>query len=299
MKQLLYFATTLCFISFFAAEAADYGVAVTAAPVLNTPDFTAVFGGVSGIDLKMDRCGQVRELEYVALPGTVFTILKKLQSAPNTVYQVETDGYTAPPNTHLYVDSRFIRLERSVAPQRQASLPPRETIVTALRATVGNRYVWGGNVPVGVPELSSWFFKGIREEEKNRFILAGLDCSGLLYHATNGLTPRNTAQLRMYGQGIAIAGKSSGEIALLLQPLDLIVWNGHVVVVLDQQTAIESRLECGKPRNGGVKMTSLSQRIGEIMRTRHPVNAWPDGKNRNDLFVVRRWHSESQAVSDK
>ena len=296
MKQLLLFALTLCLISFFTAEAADYGVAVTAAPVLNTPDFVAVFGGARGIDLKMDRCGQVRELEYIALPGTVFTILKKLQSVPNTIYQVETDGYTTPPNTRLYVDSRFLRLERSAVPQRQVSLPPRETIVTALRAAVGNRYVWGGNVPGGVPEISSWFFKGIRDEENNRFILAGLDCSGLLYHATNGLTPRNTAQLLTYGQAVAIGGKMSGEVPLLLQPLDLIVWNGHVVIVLDQQSAIESRLDCSKPGSGGVVITPLSQRIAEIMRTRHPVNAWPIGKKRNDIFVVRRWYDESKAT---
>jgi hypothetical protein len=100
----------------------------------------------------------------------------------------------------------------------------------------------------------------------------------------------------MYGQGVAIAGKSSREISLQLQPLDLIVWNGHVVIVLDQQTAIESRLECGKAGNGGVVTTPLVQRIAEIMRTRHPVNEWPTGKKPNDFFVVRRWYAESKVV---
>ncbi|MFZ4857394.1 MAG: peptidoglycan endopeptidase [Desulfuromonadaceae bacterium] len=296
MKQLLVLVIALCLTPLLAANAAEYGVAVTATPVLNTPDFKAVFGGARGAELKTDRCGQVRELEYIALPGTVFTILKKLQSAPNTIYQVATDGYTAPPNTRLYIDSRFLRMEPTAVPQRQASLPSHEAIASTLKAAVGNRYVWGGNVPGGVPELPAWFYKGIREEEINRFILAGLDCSGLLYHATNGLTPRNTAQLLMYGQGVTIAGKSSGEIPLLLQPLDLIVWNGHVVIVLDQQSAIESRLECSKPGNGGVVITPLSQRIAEIMRTRHPVNAWPTGKKLNDIFVVRRWYDESKTI---
>ena len=60
------------------AEAAEYGIALASTPVLNSPDFKAVFGGVGGQNLKSDRCGQVRELEYIALPGSVFTIVKKL-----------------------------------------------------------------------------------------------------------------------------------------------------------------------------------------------------------------------------
>jgi cell wall-associated NlpC family hydrolase len=139
----------------------------------------------------------------------------------------------------------------------------------------------------------------MRKEEQDRFLLAGLDCSGLLYQATGGWTPRNTAQLLLFGEAVDIAGKSSREIATVLQPLDLIVWNGHVIIVLDQQTAIESRLECGKPGNGGVKMTPLSQRLAEIARTRRPVNSWPKGSKQNDLFVVRRWYVGEQAVSEK
>jgi hypothetical protein len=300
MKHLLIFIVVLCVTRLLSAEAAEFGVAVTSTPVLHTPDFKAVFGGTSGVAVKTDRCGQVRELEYIALPGTVFTILKKLPSGSATIYQVETDEYSSPANARLYVDSRFLIAGRTAMPQRTSAVPSRESILSALRATAGSRYVWGGNVPGGVPAFSAWFNGTVREEDRGRYILAGLDCSGLLYHATGGRTPRNTAQLLMHGQGLAIAGKSSAEIAALLQPLDLIVWNGHVVIVLDQQTAIESRLECDKPGNGGVVTTELSQRIAEIMRTRHPVNAWPNGKKHNDIFVVRRWYTEPQtAIRDK
>lgn len=271
--------------------AADFGVVCTSAPVLNTPDFKAVFGGASGLNLKTDRCGQVRELEYIALPGSVFTILKKLRSGTADIYQVETDEYTAPPNVRLYVDSRFLKPEGTAPLPRRPLLPTREEIVSVLRASVGSGYVWGGNVLNGVPELSAWFYKSVREDDKKRQTLAGLDCSGLLYHATGGWTPRNTSELISYGQVVAISGKQSAEIVMLLQPLDLIVWNGHVIIILDRQTAIESRLECGKPGNGGVVMTPLSQRIAEIMRTRHPANAWPGGNKRQDIFVVRRWYT--------
>ena len=136
------------------SEAVEYGVARTSAPVLNTPDFKAVFGGTSGQDLKTDRCGQVRELEFIALPGTVFTILKKQGSGKADIYQVETDEYAAPPNVRLYVDGRFLKPGHTAPEPRRPSLPPREEIVSALRASVGSGYVWGGNVRSGVPELA-------------------------------------------------------------------------------------------------------------------------------------------------
>lgn len=271
------------------SAATEYGVALTAAPVLNTPDFKAVFGGLRGQVLKVDRCGQVRELEFIALPGTVFTILKRQRSGTSDIYQVETDEYPAPSNVRLYIDARFLKLQHAAPPPRGPLLPPGEEIVSALRAFVGSPYVWGGNVPEGVSGLAEWFFKGVSADERGRLTLAGLDCSGLLYHATGGWTPRNTSQLLTYGLGLEIAGKTPAEIVTMLQPLDLIVWNGHVIIVLDRQTAIESRLECGKPGNGGVVMTPLSQRMAGIARTRSPVDAWQGDKNRRDIFVVRRW----------
>lgn len=278
------------YVGLIPAEASEYGVARSPTPVLNTPDFKAVFGGASGKVLKVDRCGQVRELEFVALPGSVFTILKKMRVGPADIYQVETDEYQPMPNVRLYIDGRFLTFRGDAPPPRRTSLPSREEIVSSLRAAVGNPYVWGGNVQGGVPELAEWFFKGIATEDRGRLTLAGLDCSGLLYNATGGWTPRNTAQLLAYGQGVAIAGKSPTDIVAMLQPLDLIVWNGHVVIVIDRQTAIESRLECGKPGKGGVVLTPLSQRIAGITRTRHPVNAWLGGEKRRDIFVIRRWY---------
>lgn len=275
------------------AVTAEYGVARTSAPILNSPDFKAVFGAVNGHTLKTDRCGQVRELEFIALPGSVFKIIKKLRSGPAEILQVETDEYTAPANVHLYIDSRFLTLEHDAPSQRSRSLPSQGIILSKLKEAVGRRYVWGGNVLNGIPEIASWYRKGIRDSgATDRKILDGLDCSGLLYHATDGWMPRNTSQLIGVGVAVPIAGKQSVEIAAILQPLDLIVWNGHVIIVLDQQTVIESRLECGGPGNGGVVLTNLSQRLSGIMRSRHPANMWNGESKRQDIFVVRRWYPQ-------
>lgn len=293
MKQIALLIILLGCAGLVPSGAAEYGVARSLSPVLNTPGFKAVFGGTGGQELKSDHCGQVRALEFIALPGTVFTILRKQRSGTAEIYEVETDDYLASPNVRLYVDGRFLRLECAAPVPRKPLLPLRENIVSALRLSVGKPYVWGGNAPGGVPELAAWYYKDLSGEDKLRLTLAGLDCSGLLYYATGGWTPRNTAQLITYGQGVAIADKHSAEIAATLQPLDLIVWNGHVIIVLDLQTAIESRLECGKPGNGGVVITSLPQRLAEIMRTRHPANVWPADKKRQNVFVVRRWYGEN------
>lgn len=272
------------------AEASEYGVARIPAPVLNTPDFKTVFGGESEHVFKADRCGQVRELEFIALPGSVFKILKKQHPGAAGIYEVETAEYVAPPGVRLYVDGRFLSLQHAAPPPRRLSLPPREEIISALRTSAGSPYVWGGNASGGVDWPTELSNQDIGADSRRLHLLAGLDCSGLLYHATGGWTPRNTTQLLTYGQGVVVAGKSSADIAALLQPLDLIVWNGHVIIVLDRQTAIESRLQCGKPGNGGVVLTNLSQRLAEIIRTRHPANSWQGGKNCRDIFVVRRWY---------
>jgi len=291
MIRIVLFIILCGYIGHMPSEAAEYGVVQTSAPVLNTTDFTSVFGGVNGHSLKVDRCGQVRELEYIALPGSLFTIVKKQRFGTADIYEIESDEYKAPPNVRLYVDGRFLKLERTAPAPRRPVLPSREEILSALRASVGSPYVWGGNVLDGVPELATWFYKDIRDGDKERLMLAGLDCSGLLYHATGGWTPRNTGRLIHFGQGVEIAGKQSTEIANMLQPLDLIVWNGHVIIVLDRQTVIESRLECGKAGKDGVVMTPLSQRIAGIMRMRRPANAWSGGAKRQDIFVVRRWYA--------
>ncbi len=269
---------------------ARFGVARQNAPVLNSADFTEVFGGKDGRGLKSDRCGQVRELEYIALPGTVFRILEEQKRGTSTIYRVETDEYPAPPGIRLYLDSRFLELGSNAPEPRRRILPVREQVAETLKNSHGSGYVWGGNVQAGVPELLEWFYGNIRPDDRGRLTLAGLDCSGLLYQATGGWTPRNTSQLVAYGRAVPVSGRKAEQIMPLLEPLDLIVWNGHVVIVLDRETAIESRLECGKPGNGGVVMTPLKERLREIMRTRRPLDAWP-GKNRpKDIFVVRRWY---------
>jgi len=290
MRMIIILLTAFLFTYSVNCRADLFGVARIPAPVLNSPDFASVFGEKSGSSLKTDRCGQVQELEYIAMPGAVFKIKGVLKRGSNTIYSVETEEYRAPPGISLYVDSRFL-VQQSIPPtSRKIILPPREQLLKTLADSVGSPYTWGGNVRNGVPELLDYFYRNVSNSSRPQLTLAGLDCSGLLYNATSGWTPRNTSDLIHFGQPVAVDGKNAATIAGILEPLDLIVWKGHVLIVLDNQMVIESRLECGKPGNGGVVITPLQKRLEEIMGTRKPLNKWPDDLKKFSAFVVRRWY---------
>jgi hypothetical protein len=272
------------------ADAAPYGIARSYAPVLNISMFSSVFGGTDGKTLKTDRCGQVRELEFIALPGTAFKIQGEIRDGATTVFRVETDDYPTPAGSTLYVDSRVIELRAEKPMPRARQLPAAADIIAALKASLGFPYVWGGNVQGGVAELIELFYGGeVPVTARRQLTLAGLDCSGLLYQATGGWTPRNTSQLVSYGRAVPVAGRPAEVISKLLEPLDLIIWNGHVIIVLDRETTIESRLECYKKGIGGVVTTPLQKRLTEIMRTRKPADIWPQAGKQRNVFVVRRW----------
>jgi len=261
------------------APGADYAVATEATPVLNRPDVRAVLGGRTP---QRDKCGQIRALEFVALPGTVFTITGQQTVAGLTMYRVISDDYPYPSAEGYYVDSRNVRFEATRPAARRPVLPPLEKILSTMKSRVGIGYVWGGNVAEGV--VNRW------GDGKSR-LLAGLDCSGLLYEATGGFTPRNTSSLVTYGRGVAISGKTAAVIAAELRPLDLIVWPGHVLIVIDDGNVIESRLVCDNPAEG-VRIRPLGRALEEIMKGRHPVEKiGGTGKE----FVVRRWY-ESRLV---
>lgn len=252
-----------------------YAVAVSATPVLNTPDFRKTFSG----DIKLDPCQGVRPIEFMALPGTPFTIEDEQIHGGVTVYRVTSSDYPYPTKTGYFVDARFLRVVAAPAPERPRALPGLAEVQQGLMAALGRPYVWGGNFRDGVPLLGELYPAAAT--------LAGVDCSGLLYQATDGYTPRNSSALTAFGTGVPIAGLPSDAIAQRLLPLDLIVWKGHVMVVLDEDTVIESTMGCRG--GGGVGLTPLKQALRQVMRSRKPVDGYPQGSGAESAFVVRRW----------
>lgn len=265
-----------------------FAVARTNTPVLNTPDFNTVFGGIDGRNLKKDACGQLRSLEFIAMPETLFRIEDELNKDGRKIYRVTTDDYPYPSKNGFFVESDFVRLYKDKPRERPRNLPSEDVILARLKSADNSRYVWGGNVAKGVQEMLERYPAGRNLPPVDRDILTmhGVDCSGLLYEATGGFTPRNTSSLVNYGSAVKISGKSLRQISADLKPLDLIVWPGHVMIVIDGGKVIESRLVCSKPENG-VRIRGINEALTEIMKKRKPADLISSSSGE---FVVRRWY---------
>lgn len=266
------------------ANSRKYARAKFFTPVLNTPDFNSVYGGKDGKTLKRSKNGLIKELEYVAYPGSVFEILDEYQIKGNSIYKIYTNEYDINElKISLYVDSRFVEVVNEKPESRKIKLPPKSEIYKYLDKSVGSLYVWGANNIDGVKEMFDFYpVNGkISNKEIKEWGLKGMDCSGLIYEATNGYTARNTHQLVYFGEGIDIEGLSPKEIAKKLKPLDMIVWKGHVILIYDEESTIESSFSAGC-----VIKKSLITVLTDISKKRKPKNKWSDdGK----YFVVRRW----------
>jgi hypothetical protein len=232
--------------------------------------------------VKTDNQGLIREMEYIALPGTVFDLIGEFDYGSYKIFKVETKEYEY--NTPLYVDSRFLELKKQRPPERKINLPSKKEIYDFLDKVTGSRYCWGGNFNNGISKLIELYQPAgnISNQLKNEWMLTGCDCSGLMYEATNGYTPRNTSKLVNYGNGIEIEGLTAEEISAKLKALDMMVWNGHVIYVYDENTAIQSSLS-----KGGVVKTDLIKTIKDLMNSRTPVNDYDAASG--EKFVVRRW----------
>jgi len=279
-----------------------YAVATGPVPVLNTPDFRSVFGGNDGITLAVDRCGQIRALEFIALPGTAFRIEGICSDFHFPVYRVTSDDYPYPSSTGYYIDSRMVRTMDSAPAPRKRTLPDPETIIARFVSAAGTPYQWGSNLRQGIPEMLSLYPPTDNEllgkDTQETWTLQGLDCSGLLYEATNGWTPRNTSELVGYGSPLPIAGLDAAGIVQIVQPLDLIVWKGHVMIILDREQLIESRLDC-LGTAGGVTIRELREALRELLASRMPLNEYETHDPASSPgFVIRRWHPTVRSAAE-
>jgi len=259
-----------------------YAVAISYTPVLNTSDFEMVFGGADGEQVKLDDQGLIREMEFIAFPNTVFEIIESIPKEDHSILKITTSDYPYE-SSDLFIDSRFVEVVSTKPIDRSQVLPGKNKILENILNLEGSNYMWGGNYNAGIEALLNYYSPAIEIDNnvKTNWCLKGVDCSGLIYQATDGATPRNTSSLIKYGTGLDISGKSAEEIADMLMPLDLIVWSGHVIIVVDENTVIES----SPPE--GVHKSNLIKRLDEVISERTPVNDWATTSGKR--FVVRRW----------
>lgn len=248
----------------------QYAQAKSFTPILNTEDFSSVFGGKTKTHLPLDEQGLLRAVESIAFPGTSFTILEEKE---NEIVRVESPEY--PYSGPFFVDRRFLHEFSDVFIARKPSLPSAEKILQTMHNLIGYRYFWGGNCH-HVPEMLSLYppKEKIDSSLQDDWSLKGFDCSGLTYYATHGIVPRNTSRWLDFGKEVPVKEKTLEDICSSLKPLDAFVWKGHILFLYNENTVIESRI------HKGVIITDLQTRLKEIV--------FEEKKD----FVVRRWHPD-------
>lgn len=218
--------------------------------------------------------GRIMAMESIAFPGTLFKFIKE----HGPIWEINCSEYHS--HSPLYVDSRMLQPTDTLK-EREKKMPSSETILEILKKLIGTRYFWGGNWPERIYEVLKLYEKNIDPKDIDDATCCGLDCSGLLYYATNGCTPRNTSQLISFGKDVEEIDKGSAQqISTKVKPLDLVVWRGHVMIVLSDKEIIESRLRKNREEQGVIS----SKFIPRMEMVIKDLNA------QEKEFYVRRWH---------
>lgn len=265
----------------------QYAIADGYTPVFYSHDLKNIFGGADGKTLKLDDSNQIDEVEVIALTGAVFEIYAEIQDGSNTIFKIYTRDYDYLTKTGYYIDSRFVKQTDTKPEIKTKTLPAAQTILDRVKAVKWAQYVRWGNAPQGVAKLLEFYAPKweIDANLKSKWILSWVDCSGLLYYATDGYTPRNTSTLATYWSGVEIQWLNIDEILAKLQPLDIIVWRWHMIIVLDKETSLDASLE------NWVTTSNSKDTLKEVMETRTPINNYDDPAFTDKLkFVVRRWY---------
>ncbi len=153
----------------------------------------------------------------------------------------------------------------------------KQQVINRLKSCEGSMYLFGGCYSKGVGVFREFlekigfvdmFEKHIKDndihlsnEERELVLnLKGLDCSGLLCQATDYLFMGDAKDVYRFGidnKGylLDIAGKNSKEICNMLEPLDVIVYKGHMIVVIDDNMVIQA-VGLGENANAFASVTS-------------------------------------------
>lgn len=218
--------------------------------------------------LKFDERFLIRSLETIVYPNTPLNVIDTLDFKHMKFCKITCKDY--PSKKELFVNAENI----AIGKECKRKCPSLSQIQKKLRSLKSIPYFWGGTLPYSLEKADELFknIKPLTPFEKKCISFEGLDCSGLLYHVTNGYTPRNTSHLMNFGKPCKD-----------LKPLDLILWPGHVVLVLDDKKTIESR------EFDGLVTEPIEKRLHEIRSKRRWVKNIRPGSLAKNIFTTRRF----------
>lgn len=132
----------------------------TATPIFYTGGLSHIFGGESGTGLLLDEYNQIDPLETIVLSGAVFRIVGVSLDKGNIIYQVTTPDYPYTTEAGHFIDARFVDtfwMPLTNLESIKRTMPSQETILSKLRDSLGLPYIWGGNIPAGIPKLLQYY----------------------------------------------------------------------------------------------------------------------------------------------
>ena len=243
--------------------------------------------------LLLDSANTIDQLGIVLPKWTPVTLIKEVKNWKFTYYEVRTRDFDVGywESDWYFLDSRLVKKEESKPAEVIHTLPSMSEIYKTLIAAIDSQYIWWGSYYQGIPEMNDLYPTPsdvqLSTGEQQYKILQGTDCSGLLWQATNGYTPRNTRWLLTFWDSVAISWHTVNEITKMVKPLDLIVWAWHVIIILDNEHAIESIWKANF--EWGVEIVDLKERLEDIFTRRQPVNEWSESELPDkEKFVIRR-----------
>lgn len=245
--------------------------------------------------LMLDSANTIDQLSIVLPVWTPVTLIDKVEKWDFTYYEVRTRDFDVWywNKDAYFLDSRFVENRESKPAEVIHKLPDMSSIFKTLLAAVDSQYIWWGSYYQWIPEINDLYSTPSDVElssgEQQYKILQWTDCSWLLWQATNGYTPRTTRTLLSFWSSVPISWDSVDQIIKKVKPLDLIVWAGHVIIILSDEYVIESIWK--ENFEGWVEIVSLKERLQDIFTRRQPVDEW----SKSDLpekkkFVIRRWY---------
>lgn len=214
--------------------------------------------------LCFDDQGLWRPLETILLPGS---FVKAMIEPGNPICRVSTPNY--PSASPLYT------LVKLLSSDHQPQKPPSSLALffEKIYSCLGLPYLWGGNLPEGTHALATLYPERPRDPKTDQiYTLRGVDCSGLIYYASQGLTARNSSDL--IRQGKAVTDLSA------LAPGMLIGWKGHVLIVTERGI-IESKAQ------EGVILSNTKETIEALLKEKKFLPQWPQEPPSHPCFVIR------------
>lgn len=229
----------------------------------------------------------------------------------DVVARVVTSAY------HRYVDEPLYALHGVLEPFHGsctpgAGRPPtRARVLERLVELVGTPYLFGGTSERGssrqrdvLLELGAFAAHDLEHPELDRIARAhGIDCSGLLNAATDGIFIGDSRDTVHLGPVVEVREDTPpAEIARMLEPLDVLVWKGHMVIALGDDRIIQAVgdgtnanaffAECGGAATAWQRynrvaidparaiLDALTHRLGK-----RPAGQWPPSK---DTYAIVR-----------